>query len=47
MKATLAVHLLIAMGMDEHLFMKWKSGKNPHSTKSGPGRKHQQGKKNV
>ena len=45
MKSTLAVHLLVAMGVDEHLFMKWRSGKNFHSTKKGPGRKHKQGKK--
>jgi len=42
MKASLAVHLLIAMGMDEHLFMKWQAGKNFKSTKKGPGRKHKQ-----
>jgi len=45
MKASLAVHLLIAMGVDEHLFMKWQSGKNSSYTKKGTGRKHQQGKK--
>jgi len=46
MKASLAVHLLIALGFDEHLFMKWQVGKNPSYTKKGTGRKHQQGKKN-
>ena len=43
--STLAVHLLVAIGVDEHLFMKWRSGKNFHSTKKGSGRKHKQGKK--
>jgi hypothetical protein len=41
--SNLAVHIYIALGLDEHLFMKWKSGKNPKSTKKGPGRKHKQG----
>jgi len=45
MRASLAVHLLIALGFDEHLFMKWQAGKNPSYTKKGTGRKHQQGKK--
>ena len=45
MKTTLAVHLLVAMGVDEHLFLKWQAGANSHSTKKGPGRKHKQGKK--
>jgi hypothetical protein len=44
MKTSLAVHLYVAMGLDEHLFMKWQAGKNPKFTKKGPGRKHQQGK---
>jgi len=46
MKASLAVHLLIALGFDEHLFMKWQVGKNPSYTKKGPGRAHKQGKQN-
>ena len=45
MKANLAVHLLIALGFDEHLFMKWQAGKNPSYTKKGTGRKHKEGKK--
>ena len=45
MKASLAVHLLIALGFDEHLFMKWQAGKNSSYTKKGTGRKHKQGKK--
>ena len=43
--STLAVHLLIALGFDEHLFMKWQAGKNPSYTKKGTGRKHKEGKK--
>jgi len=45
MKASLAVHLLIALGFDEHLFMKWQASKNSSYTKKGTGRKHRQGKK--
>jgi hypothetical protein len=41
--STLAVHLYIAMGVDEHLFMHWQKGRNRSFTKKGPGRKHRQG----
>ena len=44
-RANLASHLLVALGLDEKLFLNWQTGKNQKATKKGPGRKHNQGNK--